>query len=49
MAFTVAAAFEQFCKNLKYSVDNLSKFSSRYIVDAAEISTDELQTYRIHR
>ena len=30
MAFTVAAAFEQLCKNLRFSDDNLSKISNRY-------------------
>lgn len=30
MAFAVASAFEQFCKNLRFSNDNLDKISSRY-------------------
>ena len=30
MAFTVAVAFEQFCKSLRFSDDELSKISTRY-------------------
>ena len=40
MAFTVAAAFEQFCKNLRFSDDNLSKLSNRYHSIAKRINTD---------
>lgn len=40
MAFTVAAAFEQFCKNLRFSDDELSKISTRYHSITKRINTD---------
>lgn len=40
MAFTVAAAFEQLCKNLRFSDDNLSKISNRYHSITKRINTD---------
>lgn len=40
MAFTVAAAFEQFCRNLRFSDDNLSKISNRYHSITKRINTD---------
>lgn len=40
MAFTVASAFEQFCKNLRFSDDNLSKISNRYHSITKRINTD---------
>lgn len=44
MAFTVATAFEQFCKNLKFSDDDLSKISTRYHSIAKRINTDYWKT-----
>lgn len=40
MAFTVAAAFERFCKNLRFSDDNLSKISNRYHSITKRINID---------
>lgn len=40
MAFTVAVAFEQFCKNLRFSDDDLSKISTRYHSIIKRINTD---------
>lgn len=44
MAFTVAAAFEQLCKNLRFSDDNLSKISNRYHSITKRINTDYWET-----
>lgn len=40
MSFTVAVAFEQFCKNLRFSNDDLSKISTRYHSITKRINTD---------
>lgn len=40
MAFTVATAFEQFCKNLRFSDDNLTKIRNRYHSITKRINTD---------
>lgn len=40
MAFTVAAAFEQFCKNLRFSDDDLSTISTRYHSITKRINID---------
>lgn len=40
MAFTVGAAFEQFCKNLRFSDTDLSKISTRYHAITKRINTD---------
>lgn len=40
MAFTVAAAFEQFCKNLRFSDDDLETISYRYHAITKRINTD---------
>lgn len=44
MAFTVATAFEQFCKNLRFSDDNLSKIRNRYHSIAKRINIDYWET-----
>ncbi len=44
MAFTVAAAFEQFCKNLRFSDDALSKISTRYHSITKRINADYWET-----
>ncbi len=44
MAFTVAAAFEQLCKNLRFSDDSLSKISNRYHSITKRINTDYWET-----
>lgn len=40
MAFTVAAAFEQFCKNLRFSDNDLETISYRYHAITKRINTD---------
>lgn len=40
MAFTVATAFEQFCKNLRFSDGDLNKIGSRYHSITKRINTD---------
>ena len=40
MAFNVSAAFEQFCKNLRFSDDSLSKISYRYHAITKRINSD---------
>lgn len=44
MAFTVATAFERFCKNLRFSDDNLSKIRNRYHSIAKRINIDYWET-----
>lgn len=44
MAFTVATAFEQFCKNLRFSDDNLSRIRNRYHSIAKRINIDYWET-----
>lgn len=44
MAFTVAEAFEQFCKNLRFSDDALSKISTRYHSITKRINADYWET-----
>lgn len=45
MAFTVATAFEQFCKNLRFSDDSLDKISTRYHAITKRINADYWGTY----
>ena len=44
MAFIVATAFERFCKNLRFSDDNLSKIRNRYHSIAKRINIDYWET-----